>query len=187
MRGSADSFGGARMEKGAALKRVSPLLLSLLLILLIPAAAPAAKPVRIPPPDDLLDITFDAGSVCPFELRYQELVNNETTTLLGDGRRRVTGAYKVRLTNTGTGASIDLNASGPQFFTIVGGPETGTETAVLPGPQLFLLFPGDAGGPGAFLARGRSLLTRDFALAQITNLELGGEVIDLCAALTASG
>ena len=151
------------------------------------AVASAAKPERVPPPDELLDLTFDAGSVCTFELRYQELVNNETTTLLGDGRRRVTGAYKVRLTNTGTGASIDLNASGPQFFTIVGGPETGTETAVLPGPQLFLLFPGDAGGPGAFLARGRSLLTREFALAQITNLELGGEVIDLCAALTASG
>jgi hypothetical protein len=161
------------------MKRVSPLLLSLVLILLVPAAAPAAKPERIPPPNDLVDITFDAGSVCPFELRYQELVNKETTTLLGDGRRRVTGVYKVRLTNTETDASIDLNASGPQFFTVVGDPQTGTETAVLPGPQLFLLFPGDAGGPGAFLAHGRSRLTRDFALAQITSAELGGEVIDL--------
>jgi hypothetical protein len=155
------------------------------LLLLLTASAHAAKPQRIPPPDQLLDLTFDAGLVCPFALRYQELVNNETTTLLGNGRRRVNGAYKVRLTNTATGASIDVNASGPQFFTDTGDPATGIETAVLPGPQLFLLVPGDAGGPGAFLARGRSLLTRDFGLAQITSLKLGGNVTDLCSALAA--
>ena len=150
------------------------------LLLLFTASAHAAKPQRIPPPDQLLDLTFDAGLVCPFALRYQELVNNETTTLLGNGRRRVNGAYEVRLTNTATGASIDVNASGPQFFTDSGD----IEMAVLPGRQLFLLFPTDAGGPGAFLATGHSTLTRDFAAARITSVSLGGHVTDLCAALT---
>jgi hypothetical protein len=160
-------------------KRACVLVISAL-ALLLPSAAQADKPERVPPPDELLDLTFDAGTVCAFELRYQELVNNETTTVLSDTQRRVTGAYKVLLTNTGTGKSLAVNASGPQFFTDSGD----IETAVLPGRQLFLLFPGDAGGPGAFLATGRSTLVRDFAAARITSVSFGGHVTDLCAALT---
>ena len=161
------------------MKRACLLVISAL-VLLLPSAAQGAKPERVPPPDELLDFTFDAGTVCPFELRYQELVNNETTTQLSETQRRVTGAYKVRLTNTATGKSLAVNASGPQFFTDTGD----IEMAVLPGRQLFLLFPTDAGGPGAFLATGRSTLVRDFAAERITSVSFGGHVTDLCVALT---
>jgi hypothetical protein len=154
-------------------------LLAATLMLAVPAAADAARPERVPPPDELADDTFDAGVVCPFTLRYQELVNKETTTLVSETRLRVTGAYKGRFTNVDTGASIVVNASGPQFFTLDGD----IVHAVLPGPQVFLLFDTDADGPGAFLARGRSTATRDLTTGAITELHLGGTVTDLCAAL----
>src|SRR3954451_24332448 len=143
-----------RFEKESDVRRIRSVLLmglTLALVLVFPMMASAAKPERIPPSGELLDFTIDAGTICPFELRYHELVNNETTTLISDTQRRVTGAYKVRLTNTETGATMDVNASGPQFFRDIGG----VETAVLPGPQIFLLSDVDAGGPGVFLVRGR--------------------------------
>jgi hypothetical protein len=164
-------------------KRVrAPLLLALTsaLILVFPLMASAAKPERLPPPSELFDTTFDAGTICPFELHYQELVNNETTTVLSDTQRRVTGAYKARLTNTATGATLDVNASGPQFFTDIGD----IETAVLPGPQLFLLGGTDVNGPGAFLIRGRTTTTRDLAEGSITAMHVTGRTTDLCAALS---
>jgi hypothetical protein len=158
---------------------IRPLLIISVLVLALPGAASAAKPERIPPPDELLDLTFDAGTICSFELRYQELVNNETTTVLSDTQVRLNGAYKVRLTNTETDAFMDVNASGPQFFTDTGD----VETAVLPGPQLFLLGASDAGGPGLFLFRGRTTFTRDITTGDLTDLQHSGNVTDLCAAL----
>jgi hypothetical protein len=66
----------------------------------------------------------------------------------------------------------------------VSGPVTVTETEVIRGRGLLILFPEDAGGPGLLLTTGRVVLVRgdDGFIANATSR---GRTVDVCAALAA--
>ena len=153
-------------------------LLSLVFMSLFAGAAWGDKPVREPvpsPPDE----TFPAGQLCAFPVFVETLRNNEILTTFSDGRQRVTGALKVRLTNVDTGESLIVNASGPGWQT-----ETATMFDVSgQGHWLLFQFPGDQPGPGIFLYRGNIHFVFDFATETVTVLSATGSRRDLCAVL----
>src|SRR3954453_16814980 len=59
---------------------------------------------------------FVLGDFCGFPVQATILENNQTQTVYQDGHQTVTGALKVRLTNTQNGSSIESNISGPTRF-----------------------------------------------------------------------
>ena len=131
-------------------------LVSVGLTLLLGGAALAAKPVRefVPSPPDT---TFPAGALCGFPVAVETLRNNEYLTTFSDGRQRITGALKLRLTNVDTGESLVVNASGPGWY-------TATETTFNVSGQgrwVLFQFAGDEPGPGIFLYRGNLRFVAD--------------------------
>ena len=144
-------------------------LLSLGSLWLFAGAASADKPVREPLPTQQ-DVTFGAGEVCDFPVTLETLVNNQFVTTFSDGRQRVTGALKIRLTNVDTGQSLLVNASGPAW-------QTETETVLEVSTQgRLVLFPfaGDEPGPGIFLYRGNVHFEVEFASGRLTVLSATG-------------
>jgi hypothetical protein len=140
-----------------------------LVILIAATAALAAPPTREP----LVLEDFVAENVCSFPVLVEATANKEFVTFFDDGRILVTGKLFVRLTNVETGKSLELNISGPVTI---------TETEVIRGRGLLILFPEDAGGPGLLLTSGRVVLIRgeDGFLANAT---FKGRTVDVCAAL----
>jgi hypothetical protein len=133
------------------------------------AAALAAPPVREP----LLFEEFLAEDSCSFPVLIEVTANKEYVTFFDDGRILVTGKLFVRVTNLDTGTSLDLNISGPATI---------TDTEVIRGRGLLILFPQDADGPGLLLTSGRVVLIRAED-GFIANATFKGQVVDLCAAL----
>jgi hypothetical protein len=142
-----------------------------LAVLIAATAALAAPPTR--EPLELED--FVAENVCSFPVLIEATANKEFVTFFDDGRTLVTGKLFVRLTSVETGTSLEVNVSGPV---------TVTETEVIRGRGLLILFPEDAGGPGLLLTTGRVVLVRgdDGFIANATSR---GRTVDVCAALAA--
>jgi hypothetical protein len=115
----------------------------------LPATAAAAPPQREPVPNEVF--TFPAGLYCDFPLEVTPVHLGEKLTFFSDGRVRVTGAAIVRLTNLDNGRSTIVNSSGPSWL----------DSGSAQGPQLFFVNPDEFGGPGIFLYRGNTRLTRD--------------------------
>ena len=120
-------------------------------------------------------LSFPADTVCsvPVDL---DLTTAKSRAHESPQGTQTTGVTKVLLTNPDNGKTLSINASGP---THVHG-ATLTET----GSWLYLLFPGDATGPGIFVLKGKVTETRgDFGV--ITSLSsTGPRSADLCAQLT---
>ena len=131
-------------------------------VLVVASTAWADPPTREPVP--LEPFTFPAGQVCAFPLQVEPLRDKEKVTTFSDGRMRLTGSFVARLTNTENGRSIVVNASGPGWL----------DTNVSQGAGLVFLFPGDVGGPGAYLFHGRVVITFDDA-GDIVALESSGQ------------
>jgi hypothetical protein len=150
-------------------------LLSVVVMSLFARAASADKPVREPLPAQE-DATYPAGALCDFPVLAETLQNNETITTFSDGRQRVTGALKIRLTNVDTGESLVVNASGPGWQR-----ETETMFDVSgQGRWVLFQFPGDEPGPGIFLYRGNIHFVFDFATESVTVLSATGSSRNLC-------
>jgi hypothetical protein len=140
-----------------------------LVVLIAATAALAAPPTREP----LVLEDFVAENVCSFPVLIEATANKEFVTFFEDGRILVTGKLFARLTNVETGESLELNISGPV---------TVTDTEVLRGRGLLILFPEDAGGPGLVLTSGRVVLIRGED-GFIANASITGRSVDVCAAL----
>ena len=109
------------------------------------------------------------------------LTNKQTaTTFARNGVTHVTGALKVRLTNTESGKTIDRNISGPTFLT---NNADGSITQVTAGPGLWAFEPGKAPDlPRMAITKGRTESVFD-AKGNFTFLNQRGSVEDICAAL----
>lgn len=131
-------------------------------------AASDGKPIREP----VFFEDFVVENVCPFRVLIETTANKEFVTIFED-RILVTGKLFTRLTNLETGESLELNISGPATI---------SETEVLRGRGLLILFPEDAGGPGLVLTAGRVELIRgeDGFIAEMST---SGRTVDVCAAL----
>lgn len=131
-------------------------------------AASDGKPIREP----VFFEDFVVENVCPFPVLIETTANKEFVTIFED-RILVTGKLFTRLTNLETGESLELNISGPATI---------SETEVLRGRGLLILFPEDAGGPGLVLTAGRVELIRgeDGFIAEMST---SGQTVDVCAAL----
>jgi len=144
-------------------------------LLLFAGGASADKPVREPFPAQE-DATYAAGELCNFPVSIETLQNNEIVTTFSDGRQRLTGALKVRLTNVDTGESLIVNASGAGWATVS---DTAFEVS---GQGLWVLLQdsGDEPGPGIFLYKGDIEWEFEFASERLTVLSATGSVRNLC-------
>ena len=142
-----------------------------LAVLIAATGAFAAPPEREP----LLAEDFVAENACSFPVLIEATANKEFVTFFADGRIKVNGKLFARLTNLETGDALELNISGPVTI---------TETEVLRGRGLLILFPEDAGGPGIVLTTGRVELLRGED-GFITNATVRGRTVDVCSALAA--
>ena len=111
--------------------------------------------------------------MCPFPVLFEATANKEYVKIFADGRVQVNGKFKVRLTNTTNGTSLDLNASGPALI-------SPAERDY--GRSVVLSFDFDTGGPGMILTTGRVDVLRAEDGA-IVGLETRGRTYDVCAAL----
>ena len=149
-------------------------------LLCIPAAL-ADKPQKFPLPAGPFQLS---AAVCGFPIDFVPLQNNESGKVFSNGTFAVSGALKVRLTNSNTGKSVDLNISGGG--TIVPRSD-GTALLTSHGPALVFFLPGQLGpgSSGALLfVHGRFMEVLD----QIGNPVPGtftstGSVEDLCPTL----
>ena len=143
-------------------------------------AALADPPQRGPAVFD--DFTTAPGEVCSFGLSFEVVENNVVETFFADGRLQFTGHFVSRITNLTSGASIEVNTSGPGTLVLN---EDGSASGFARGNSIFILFAGlDVGGPALLHTNGRV----DFTFAAeggISSLETHGNVTDLCEALAA--
>ena len=56
---------------------------------------------------------FTLEGVCSFDVLQEVTTNKEFIKTFADGRQLITGAFRVRVTNLDTDASLDLNIPGP--------------------------------------------------------------------------
>jgi hypothetical protein len=117
-------------------------------VILAGQPALAKGPIKEPAPAD--PITFDAGLVCSFPVTLEPVTNRQSIKIFENGRVMINGAFRTRVTNETTGASIVIGNSGPATITEN---EDGTITLKVRGRSLFFFFPGDLGPgrPGALL------------------------------------
>ena len=126
------------------------------------------------------------SSLCGFPVHVDTLTDKsyvrETTQPDGTVVDTFNGTITFRLTNSNTGTSIDVNASGPgtaYFY------PDGSLTQVYKGPTINIFSPQDqqkSGLPG--IASTNGLFSFTFAAdGSLTNYSLNGTVTDDCAAL----
>jgi hypothetical protein len=166
------------------MRRSISILAALAAIAVLAAPVAAARPERV----FLEAETFElpAGTSCEFTLRVEFLANKEFGLFFpvaSDGSQQVivTGHLVQRITNVETGASIDVNVSGPGK-TI--SQEDGSAVVHGKGRSTLFLFPTDVDGPAAWLASG----PLDFAIdaeGNITAVSAPHHVEDVCALLAA--
>jgi hypothetical protein len=152
---------------------ISLAVLMLVAAIAVPVAA-ADKPVKEPAPSG--DFTIPA-SICGFEVTVEILTDKAKAITFGDGRTMISGALKVRLTNSDDPtSSIVLNIPGPGTFEA-----SGVLTAT--GPWLFFFLPGELGaGSPPLLA-----YTKGRVLIDDTGFHLlGGTRTDLCPLLASA-
>jgi hypothetical protein len=138
--------------------------------LVVATAAAGGPPTREP----LLLEGFEFENVCKFPVVIEVTANKEFVTFFDDGRIHVTGKLFVRVTNTDSGESLDLNISGPGLLS--------PDSERSGGRGLFILFPEDEGGPGLVVTTGRVDVVRGED-GFIDDLTVRGKSVDVCAAL----
>ena len=148
-----------------------------------PAGASGPERVTFTIPEFL---DFPAGEQCAFPIRLHFIDNEGTAKLFyndeGDLVREIdTGHLSVVVSNEETGASVFYNISGPQIITYL---PDGGQRIQFGGPGLFSLFPGDVSGPGLLRTLGNAIFMRAPSGA-ITSISPSGQVIDVCALLSA--
>jgi hypothetical protein len=144
--------------------------------LLLAPNAGATAPVPIPPNPD---VTWPAGTVCPYPVRVVATANNSRLHTLRNGQLLITGKLVQRVTNERTGASKTIRASGPLRVIIH---DDGSFMLVSHGRILWTFFAQDAGGPGLFVFTGHVVMEVDtdgFA----TSISRVPKVEDVCAEL----
>ena len=154
-------------------------LIGIILLTILAAAVFVSTAVGDPPtrqPVAYPSEPFVLGDFCGFPVQATILQNSQTQTVYQDGRQTVTGALKVRLTNTQNGKSIDSNISGPVKFT----PNAdGSFTAVFGGRSL--IFPNDMNV--MFISSGRVIMRVNRDMTFFSLLSVTGTTFDVCAAL----
>ena len=149
--------------------------LAIAMVAVAAQSANAEKPVREDLPVDPFTLSPE---VCGFEVLQEAVVDRAKQLTFSDGRQQLSGALTIRLTNLETGNSIVVNASGPAKVTTEGD----VLTVHARGPLVTFLLPGEPGGPGLFLYKGKTTYTIDLvsgSLTSITSTDPGPR--DLCA------
>jgi hypothetical protein len=139
------------------------------------------KPTRSPLPGGPFELP--AGLACSFGVFGEPIVNKQVLKTFppepnGDIVQIATGAFVMRLTNTSTGKSITVNASGPGRYTIH---PDGSITLEASGRWFFLLL--ENAPFAAFISSGRAVLS----IAQdgtVTLVSQSGHVEDVCVLLS---
>jgi hypothetical protein len=154
--------------------------LAIIALLAVAPAAMAQQPEREPlPPSD----PFVIEDICAFPVLLEELVNRATLTRFPDGREKITGTLKIRLTNVDQPAkSRVFNISGPAHFLPT--PDGGV---VLKGTGRWLWFfaPGELGEgtPGMMiLLSGHARLTIS-PEGDLSFTVVGGRAQNVCSLL----
>jgi hypothetical protein len=130
--------------------------------------------------------SFSLSGVCAFDVNFDVLTNNETTTTFSDGRMVTTGAWKDRASNaTDSSKSFVDNNSGVIFVTP--NPD-GSLSVKIVGQGAVFFFPGDlgVGAPGALLIINGILTETIGADGRIVVGSVsyrGSPALDLCQAL----
>jgi hypothetical protein len=147
----------------------------------VPTAA-ATQPDRVPviAPD-----SFTLSGVCGFDVTFDVVVNNETTTTFSDGRTVTTGTWKDVVDNAGDPSKSYADNNSGVIFTTPNADGTLTVTVVGQGGVFF--FPGDLGpgSPGMMLViNGRLTETIDANGVVPGSVSYhGSPAIDLCQTL----
>jgi hypothetical protein len=159
-------------------KRPVAALLGVVLALLLAPAASADKPVREPLPAP--DITLEG--VCSFDVLIEATTNKEFIKTFADGRQLITGAFRVRVTNLDTDASVDLNIPGPGR--VIENAD-GSVTLESHGPWLIWFLEGDLGpgSPGQLFVNNGNLVQTFHPDGRVTIDKQTGSQTDICAAL----
>jgi hypothetical protein len=134
------------------------------------------KPVKAPFPYDPIDLP--AGVVCSFDVHIQG--GGRQNVLTFPGRETIVGSGSVTVSNAATGTSITLDSGGD--FTSVEHKD-GSAQIIGSGHVLFLLLPGDSGGPGLFQSTGHVVMDYDIASDTVTSIDTRGQLTDVCAAI----
>ena len=144
--------------------------------LVIPAFAGGAKPEKVPLPFE----PFTIEGSCDFPVAVDALQNKAKGLAFANGVFSVTGKFFVRLTNTESGETLDLNISGPVRISSLADGDT---QVVLRGRSLIFLFETDAGGPALLLTSGRVVEVLDEE-GNVLSFEGTGRSVDACALLS---
>ena len=152
--------------------------------LLIVSAHPALADGPIIEPGPSTTLQFRAGEVCEFPVSVETIVNQSLQKVFLDAsgepeRIILTGQVILRLTNLETGASIDVNASGPALIIPH---DDGSISLVGHGRGVQWFTPANEEGPALLLILGRATLDIS-ATGEISNFTAVGTTQDLCAAL----
>jgi hypothetical protein len=142
-------------------------LLAVSILVAAPATVTAQEPVVI-------------SGFCPFDVQIDFLVNKQKTLEKKGGILITTGALKVRLTGLSSGATLELNVSGPGRVI----PQEDGSIQIFTGPWILGLPEGVLPdfAPRLFFSRGRVVAEAD-AAGDFTSLAIHGKIVDLCAAL----
>ena len=161
------------------MRRLVVVLLSVVLALLFTSAASADKPIKEPLPAE--DLTLE--DVCSFDVLVEITVNKEFIKTFSNGRQLITGAFRARVTNLDSEASLDLNIPGPGAF--VENPD-GSATLISHGPWLLWFFPGDLGpgSPGQLFVNNGNFVQTFHADGRVTIDKQTGSQTDICAAVS---
>ena len=139
------------------------------------ASPPSSEPVPIPP-------SFTVEGICSFTVQIDVLMNREKITTFSDGTQLVTGAVKMRLTNTSNpDNSLVLNPSGPARLVPLGDGtvlQTGLGLGLQP-------FPAEASitGNAEFLLISGPEVLKFYPDGSFEEINRGHVKLDVCAAL----
>jgi hypothetical protein len=155
---------------------------ALLLIVSLAGGAVAAGPERFPFVNG--DVTFAAGTACPFPVRWEGGIAHATTLVFptnraGDQLVRTVGDIRNVVRNLSNGKSI--NASGGVRLDLIFHAD-GSVTANISGVVLAAYSPLDLIGPSMWLYTGHLHDELDAAFTQLTH-EFHGRQLNVCAAL----
>ncbi len=164
-----------------ALRKAQPIVVLLLLVLALASAPPAAasQPPRSPFPT--ADTDYPA-SVCGFPVHLHVVHNNEYYKDFGGDPdlSLVSGRNVIALTNTNTGKTVTINASGPGKLYLY---NDGSMQADAGGNNLFDLSSGHfTQYPRLLVSSGRVHISWD-AGGTVVSFSLQGIARDTCAAL----
>ena len=137
-----------------------------------------ARPISLPPPEDVVRL-----DLCAFPVDFHYLQWGAKSTTHEDGTGAIvtitTGVAKVRLTNLGSGESLDLNISGTGTLRVR---PDGSFVFTGNGPWLFSDVPPGLGLPPLFWTSGHFEVHADTD-GNLVSFERVGHLVDLCAEL----